>query len=297
MNKIFLSVDMDEWFQCRWATGSEFSLWPDLASCFKAYYNSDKPAGEIIEHTKRIISLFEKYNADATFFFTGHIANYYPELVRDVALHGFEIGSHNFEHKDYNESNRPDFIEGIRKSKKLLEKLSGHEVIGYRAPNSTIAPYMIGDLIEAGYQYDSSVTPTKPLMGKFKACANAPHNPYELSPNSFEQTGSSGLWEFPWPVFPIRNLPAGSGIMSRIAGYWYTLKAIDHTLKTGDTAYYFHPYEIAPPPRLPSKNMKIRIFLNRCGKSYFRMLEKILKRYQGNFISGRQLLKRCRQQH
>ena len=291
-SKILLSVDMDEWYQCRWATGSEYALWPDIQMFFREYYQSDGPIGEIIPLTDRILELFSCYDIHATFFITGEMANYYPELVRGITDLGHEIASHNYAHKDYDDSNRDEFYDNLKKSKELLEEISGQTVLGYRAPNSTISNYMIEALLDLGFKYDSSVTSTRPFMGKFGHFTNAPINPYELSETDFATPGKSGLWEFPWPVFPILRLPSGSGIVSRIAGYWYTIASIEHALKTGDTVYYFHPYEIGPYPDIQGLNLRTRIFLRNLGDNYFGMLHMLIKRYQGRFTSGRELLKK-----
>ncbi len=291
-NKIMMSVDMDEWYQCRWATGSQYAIWPDTKTCFKEYYYSDKPVGEIKEHTKRLLKLFSKNQIRATFFFTGEIANYYPELVEKIVTEGHEIGSHNYVHKDYTGKNKEEFSKNLKKSKRLLERISKQKIIGYRAPNSTVDNYMIKELIRKGFKYDSSVTPTRPFMGKFGKFTYAPKNPYQLSYNDFAKKGNSGLWEFPWPVFPVLSLPSGSGIMSRIAGYNYTILSFKNALKTGDTVYYFHPYEIGNPPDIKIPNLKTRIFMRRMGENYFFMLQKIIKRYKGSFICGEELLER-----
>lgn len=281
-----MSVDMDEWYQCRWATGSDYALWPDTQTFFKEYYGTDGPIGEIIPLTEKILRVFDENSIVATFFFTGEIANYYPDLVKEIARCGHEIASHNYVHKDYNEKNPDEFYKNLRESKRLLQKLSGQEVIGYRAPNSTISGYMIQDLIRSGFKYDSSVTPTRPIMGKFGKFRNAPKNPYELSRTDFSMPGNSGLWEFPWPTFPIGSLPSGSGITTRVFGYHYTVKALDHALKTGDTVYYFHPYEIGPCPEIDRPDMKTRLFWRNNGDKFLIMLKKIIRRYTGRFTWG-----------
>jgi peptidoglycan/xylan/chitin deacetylase (PgdA/CDA1 family) len=279
-------VDMDEWYQCRWATGSDYARWPDTHTFFRDYYQSDHPAGEIIPLTEKILHLFNEHEITATFFFTGEIASYYPDLVKEIVHDGHEIASHNYLHRDYGEKNALEFYENAKKSKNVLEKLSGQEIIGYRAPNSTVANYMIHDLVELGFTYDSSITPTRPFMGKFGKHTSAPLNPYQVAQDDFARPGTSGLWEFPWPVFPVLNLPAGSGIMSRIAGYRYTVISLDHALRTGDSVYYFHPYEIGPRPRLDRLNVKTRIFLKDLGDSYLNMLGKLITRYKGQFATG-----------
>jgi peptidoglycan/xylan/chitin deacetylase (PgdA/CDA1 family) len=242
--------------------------------------------GEIIPLTEKILRLFDENELSATFFFTGEIASYYPDLVKEIVNNGHEIASHNYLHKDYSDNNAKEFYENLKRSKYVLEKLSGQEILGYRAPNSTVSNYMINDLIRLGFKYDSSLTPTRPFMGKFGNYASAPINPYQVSKEDFSKPGDSGLWEFPWPVFPYLNLPAGSGIMSRIAGYRYTVVSLDHALKTGDSVYYFHPYEIGSKPNLDTINFKTRVFLKNLGEPYLRMLGKIIKKYKGQFFSG-----------
>jgi len=291
-SEILMSVDMDEWYQCRWATGSDFAIWPDIRQFFKEYYGTDKPIGEIIPLTERILDLFANNNIKATFFFTGEIAGYYPNLVRTVRESGHEIGSHNYVHKDYDNNNSDEFRDNLRRSKELLEDLSGSGVIGYRAPNSTIANYMIDDLLKLGFKYDSSVTPTRSFMGKFGRFTSAPINPYMVAENNFAEAGKSGLWEFPWPVFPMLKLPSGSGIMSRIAGYQYTIMSLNNALRTGDSVYYFHPYEIGSYPKGIDLNLRTKLFLRNLGDSYFKMLEGMIKTYIGRFECGKILFEK-----
>ncbi|NTW31513.1 MAG: polysaccharide deacetylase family protein, partial [Bacteroidetes bacterium] len=183
-NKIMISVDMDEWFQGRWATGSKFSLWKDTKTFFQDVYKSDKPIGEIIPLTEFILQIFKENNIIGTFFFTGEIARYYPDLVKMVAFNGHEIASHNDVHIDYNSTNKRLFEENLKKSKYTLEDIIGKEVIGYRAPNSTVANYMIEILLKYNFKYDSSITPTRPFMGKFGKFTKAPINPYILCKES-----------------------------------------------------------------------------------------------------------------
>jgi peptidoglycan/xylan/chitin deacetylase (PgdA/CDA1 family) len=296
VSNIMMSVDMDEWYQCRWATGSQNAYWQDTASFFKDYYKSNKPAGEIIPLTEVILELFDRYDIPATFFFTGEVAGYYPHLVKRVAACGHEIGCHNYVHKDYNEGNPKEFRANLHKSKALLEDLTSSEVIGYRAPNSTVSPYMIEELLAEGFLYDSSVTPTRTFRGKFGNFRHAPRHPYILDIHDFAREGNSGLWEFPWPVFPIFRLPSGSGIMSRIAGYTYTVISLEYTLREGDTVYYFHPYEIGPKPSLPFKKVNTKVFLRNLGEPYKKMLIKLFTRYRGRFLSGKMLYEKLTRQ-
>ena len=67
--KFFVSVDMDEWFLARWATGSKGSIWKSTEDLFLDLYKSKKPIGEILNPTKKILKLFDTLNFKSTFFF------------------------------------------------------------------------------------------------------------------------------------------------------------------------------------------------------------------------------------
>ena len=149
-------------------------------------------------------------------------------------------------HKDYNEGNPREFRANLHKSKALLEDLTSSE--GYRIPGPKFNSKPIYDrsLLAEGFLYDSSVTPTRSFRGKFGNFRHAPRHLISLifttSPGKEIQVcGNSGLFSYFKP-------PSGSGIMSRIAGYTYTVISLEHTLREGDTVYYFHPYEIGPKP-------------------------------------------------
>ncbi len=289
-NKIMMSVDMDEWYQGRWATGSDNSIFPSVKDFFKSHYNDDKPIGEIIKPTEYILKLFEKNNIKATFFFTGEIAEYYPELVEKISGLGYEIGSHNFVHKDYDDTNLDEFKIHLKKSKRILSKLSNQKIIGYRAPNSVVSNNHIRELIANGFKYDSSVTPTRPLFGQFGNFTKCPVNPYRLKEDSYSE-GKSELWEFPWAHFPVLKLPSGSGITTRMFGLHYAVISLKNALRTGHTSYYFHPYEIEESPNVKSyKSLHATLYMRNLGKTYLKRLKAIINKFKGQFISGEELL-------
>jgi len=291
MNKILLSIDMDEWYHCRWATGSEKSIWDNLEKCWQDYYGANSPPGEIISDTKKVISLLKKLDIRATFFFTGHLAKMFPDLVKFVSENGYEIGSHNYLHQDYDLRNSNIFEKHLVTSKKILETLSGQDVIGYRAPNSVVSNFQIHILIKHGFLYDSSITPTFPIFGKFGNFFRYPTFPFRLSNKGFEP-GQSKLVEFPWPVFPFFRLPSGSGFTTRMFGYYYTDLTLGNALKKGHTVYYFHPYEIGNGIHLASYGSFFNNFkMRNIGDNYYKVLKRILKKYKKYFTSGKLLIK------
>lgn len=51
-------------------------------------------------NTLKTLELFEKYNGRATFLMLGKNVKLYPDIVKTVYEHGFEIGSHSWDHPD-----------------------------------------------------------------------------------------------------------------------------------------------------------------------------------------------------
>ncbi|NTW34443.1 MAG: hypothetical protein HGB12_17790 [Bacteroidetes bacterium] len=81
--------------------------------------------------------------------------------------------------------------------------------------------------------------------------------------------------------------------MHRITSDWYMYKSIDHALKTGDTSYYFHPYEIGKIPDIKKRiNFRTKILLRKLGDNYKFSLLKFIDNYKDRFISGKQLLEK-----
>tara|TARA_B110000902_G_scaffold267117_1_gene358345 strand:+ start:3205 stop:4131 length:927 start_codon:yes stop_codon:yes gene_type:complete len=287
---LFVSIDADDWYFARWATGAKNSYWSSIDHCLLECYNSSTPPAKFETCINQILSLFDDLKFKSTFFFTGFMANFYPNLVKKISNNGHEIACHNLNHIDYAFVREDRFKKNLLASKNLLEDLTGKEIIGYRSPNSSIPSYLSKVLVECNFLYDSSITPTRKIMGKFGNFTNAPTKPYFTSIEDISVEGNQSLLEFPWPTFPILKLPAGSGIMHRIAGSLYNQIAIQNSLRNGYASYYFHPYEIASLPKINiKKTFKVKIFERKIGKVYYNSCKNFLYQNKDLLINGRDL--------
>jgi len=263
-NKLVISIDLDEWYHARWVTGSKISRWPNTLSFFQDVYNLDKPRGDIKKPTIEILELLDEFKIKATFFILSEVAGYYPLLVKEIAKNGHEIASHGKNHVDLWNYTPQTFQSDLKDAKSLLEDISGQKVIGYRAPNLVIEDWIIPILYELGFEYDSSVCPSRKLMGKFGRSKSLPSHPYFLSENSFEP-GNGPLFEIPIPVFPYIKLPAATGIMTRVIGIWWSSFALKYNLKRHDALYYFHPYELVIAPQIKNLSLREKLHSRRSG--------------------------------
>ena len=78
------------------------------------------------------LELLHENNVTCTFFVLGWLADKHPDLVRRVSAFNHDIASHGYMHEIIRDIGADRFREDIRRSKKLLEDLTGKEVKGYR---------------------------------------------------------------------------------------------------------------------------------------------------------------------
>lgn len=274
--RLIVSVDLDMWWHCRWATGSAKSMWPTVPALLQDHYGSATPTEEASDYTRRVLALFDKHGVTATFFILGQMAEFYPGLIKEIAAGGHEIASHGYLHEDATRLGRDKFIADVGYAKNLLEDLSGRPVRGYRAPNLVLTDWLFDALAELGFDYDSSICPSRRFFGKFADHMDAPNTPYMMPIG-----GGRTMPELPIPVMPGVKLPSNSGIMTRVAGRWWSQFAINHYRRQGDVTYYFHPYEIGERPHFASESFYLKLFLRNLGKPYQGMLDRI-------FAAGRE---------
>jgi len=154
----------------------------------------------------RLLELYEKYDIKATFFFTGHIAKLYPEVVKMVIPYGHEVGSHGLTHEvnqAFDVLSLDKQIEHLKISKAILEDISGEEVISFRAPAARVDYNTALALAESGYKIDSSVSSQRLDMffsfGSKKKLnwITAPRMPYFTDSNNIFKKGEGSIYEIP----------------------------------------------------------------------------------------------------
>ena len=238
-----------------------------------------------------------------TFFILGWIAERYPDLIKEINSRGHEIASHGYGHQAIFLQSPKVFREDISKSKKILEDLTGCQVLGYRAPTFSITEktlWALHIIAEEGYTYDSSVFPVThdcygmPLSPRFPFFWDLSGEKPEVCKNHQALVGKSGaklLAEFPISTarFLGYNFPCSGGGYFRFLPYTITrtsLKIINKSNKP--FMFYLHPWELDPSIPIV-KNIswfsKFRTYNNLClTKQRF---ERLLQDF--NFASIRDL--------
>ncbi len=277
-----VSVDLDEWYHSRrWVDGAQAHSIPDMTALFRKLYGSDTPRGEIVSPTRVLLDLFDRFEARCTFFVLGEVAEWYPELVREIAAGGHEIACHGMHHVDMTVLGPERFEADLEKAARILEAVSGRRPSGYRAPNLVYEPWATRILERLGFTYDSTVCVSRPLCGKYKGWARAPLHPYHPSYDNIAVKGAARLAELPLPSFPVVNLSAGSGIITRIVGFEWTRLALRHRIRTGDTGFYFHPWEVAERPVASGGDVRNRVFFRRTGPWMLDAVKRLFAEFRG----------------
>jgi polysaccharide deacetylase family protein (PEP-CTERM system associated) len=232
------TVDVEEYFQV--------SAFEQLVPKFRWSSLESRVSGSV----ERLLDLLARHDARATFFVVGWVAQRHPELIRTIVGAGHEIGSHTWDHVRVTHQTPDEFRASVRRSKYVLEDLSGTAVLGFRAPSFSIVPgkeWALDILIEEGYRYDSSLFPIRrPGYGfpNGKRDLHWLHRPVgrllEVPPATVRWAGV--------------NLPAAGGAYFRFLPYELVRDALRGSEKRGmPGTFYVHPWEIDPDqPRIPA---------------------------------------------
>lgn len=85
------------------------------------------------ETTPRLLQTLKEKQAKATFFILGSNALKYPELVKQAANDGHEIGSHTYSHKYLNQMSPAEIETEMEQTNQLIRQLA-HEPNVFRPP-------------------------------------------------------------------------------------------------------------------------------------------------------------------
>jgi peptidoglycan-N-acetylglucosamine deacetylase len=118
---------------------------------------SDRSRGDFEEiAVPRILETLDRFDARATWFVPGAMAQRYPHLVEGVLAHGHELAHHGWAHEpvsDTDGDNRQVLERGIAE----LERLSGAQPRGYRVPGGYMTDSQLALLCEYDFAWDSSL--------------------------------------------------------------------------------------------------------------------------------------------
>jgi len=227
-----LTVDLEEYFQV-----SNFehvigrSEWPNLPSRVEA-------------STHRLLDLFDRTGARATFFTLGWVAERRPGLLREVARRGHELACHGHDHELVYAIGPERFRADVTRARAAIEDATGMAVRGYRAPSYSITRrslWALDILASLGFDFDSSIFPIR-------------HHRYGIpefarQPLRLELESGRSIREFPltsWDLGPVRLPLAGGAYLRFVPAKLFRLGHRRLARAGRATVVYVHPWEIDP---------------------------------------------------
>ena len=214
----------------------------------------------IENNTYKILELLDEYGVKATFFVLGWVAEHYPELVADIHKRGHEVACHGYNHRLVYNLSPAGFREDIRKSRSLIEDVTGQPVLGYRAASYSITKdslWAFDILIEEGFVYDSSIFP---VHHDRYGIPDADRFCHEIS------NPSGTIKEFPLSTLTFRipnsefRFPIAGGGYLRLLPARFTEWAIRrlNEKEKQPAVIYIHPWEFDPgQPRLKGSRLSM----------------------------------------
>ncbi len=261
-----LTVDVEDYYQ---------------VSAFEPYLDRsdwERCESRVVPSTRRILRLLDKHNVRATFFILGWIAERFPDLVREIAQQGHELGCHGHEHRLVYQMTPDQFRADLTRARDAITAAAGTPVVCYRAPSFSITRrslWALEILAEQGIRFDSSIFPIYhdrygiPDADPAIHCVDTPHGP---------------VWEFPASVirFGPVNLPVSGGGYFRLYPVSVTARLLRriHRKHARPFVFYVHPWELDPQqPRLrhASSFSRFRHYVNLASTE--RKLDWLLQRF------------------
>jgi peptidoglycan/xylan/chitin deacetylase (PgdA/CDA1 family) len=114
----------------------------------------------------RLLEIFDRLDIPTTWFVPGHTAETYPDITAKVVEMGHEVGVHGYMHTlDVSDSSpnrtgqaltNEQVREHMMKAKNAIERVTGYQPVGLRAPAGDYSGDFFVHLLELGFIYDSS---------------------------------------------------------------------------------------------------------------------------------------------
>jgi polysaccharide deacetylase family protein (PEP-CTERM system associated) len=269
-----LSVDVEDYYHVEaFAERVTPEMWPTFPS-------------RVADNTRRVLDLFARHGARATFFVLAYVVEREPGLVREIQAAGHEVGCHSHLHRCIFRLAPEEFRADTQRARKLLEDAGGKQIVGYRAPTFSVTRrslWALDILAQEGFVYDSSVFP---VHHDVYGIPEAPRFAYQ-----WDMANGARLYEIPPLTFRFlgRNLPLGGGGYLRMLPMWYTRWGLGRVRSENQPAVvYLHPWELDPAqPRLEGRRRSVLRHYSNLDKMEGRVRDLLTG---GKFVPFREVL-------
>lgn len=103
------------------------------------------------EYIRQIIECLQKYDVRATFFIGGQWAENFPELVREIARFGHEIGNHSYSHPHPDQISLSANINEIKRAEDVIIGITGIKPLLFAPPYGERGDVVLKAAENSGY--------------------------------------------------------------------------------------------------------------------------------------------------
>ena len=212
MKKLFLSIDVEEWFR---------------AENIREYLSEgEKRAHSSAYALDLILDLLERTNSRATLFVVSQdIPAYRNQLKRALKL-GCELASHTHDHTLLTTLNYEKTHQQLYLSKQIIEQQFSCEVKGFRSPCFSVNRHLDKILTDTGYLYSSN---------------NIEASMHDRYGGTKFKTGNITDIEIPHATFANFKYPITGGGWFRLFPLKMQLRALERS--TENNVFYCHPWD------------------------------------------------------
>ena len=265
----------------------------DVEDWYHTYFPED--------HVDRTVSLLDgldvaldimKQNGiRGSFFVVGEIADKIKDKLRQMDCEGHDIAVHNNQHLRPVAMPQDAFRIQLMEAKRIIERILGHEVVGYRAPSFAIDDEQLDIVRECGFQYDSSKL--KPQKSSKYGVLNL-RGYKEEYPCIFRKDGFTEF-EVSTERLGNMNMLLGGGYIRILP--WFFMKGMTRKYLDSGKPYvmYIHPIDLSPKPMPKVEGISFDRYLRtRIGRRHmvkrFKQVIKMLKENGYAFVTFKELL-------
>lgn len=256
MKRLFLSIDVEEWFR---------------AENIREYLSEDQK----ILHSSAyaldlVLDILERTNSRATLFVVSQdIQGYRDQLNRALKL-GCELASHTHDHTLLTDLNYQQTHKQLYLSKQIIEQEFSCEVKGFRSPCFSMNRHLDEVLADTGYQYSSN---------NIQASVHDRYGDNEI------KTGNIQDFEIPHATIANFKYPITGGGWFRLFPLNMQLRALKKS--TGNNVFYCHPWDFDVKQPIERNIPFMKRFRHSVGTSKaLNKLEGLIQKFYCNLTLG-----------
>lgn len=240
----------------------------------------------------RLLDLFDRHGARATFFVCGRDLPDQARVVREIVARGHEVANHSAQHSNgYARLSYEALLADVREAHEKIADAAGVPPAGFKAPGFSYNPHLPHVLAALGYRYDSSRLPTfyAPAIRAMQTVLSGGHvDPTHYGRFSYGfdslrpyQLDGGQLQEAPVTTVPLLRLPMHSTFVLTAGQWLFDLGLGLSRARRVPVNYLLHAADVVDPvtdPALRSYRFLTQTW-NRKRPLYEHMLSQLTETY------------------